>query len=486
MAGSSEEQGKQPPYTVKLDPEDALKLVKTGASLLVLDMPQHTFLGFDLHMFSVGPLFKGLKMIPPGPHFIYYSPTSRHGTNLPFITGFFIHPNPGDVLVRRWDVVSETLVQLSDPDEEERYQAAVRNLEMDRFLGAYDLHHYLNWKRLTSHITPQVIGQLEPVAANISVMHEADFADMLPQTPAERRMHQHLVECREALSSRRTPASSHAQGTTENADGLTAAYDKVYNEDGNGVSQRMDTHDTSMDTDDIPSVCVNMDAHGEAGQGTSTSDAGISMSDSGGEEPSGRCFYTHFPHLVKRQGISGLALTMLNVDKSSELKNLLEQEYKGSEDIFLGELEFSFIAFLMGQSLESFAQWKAIVCLMLSCDEAPLSRHTQLFVKFLDIVCFQLHVGLKKSDSQMLHMDDSWFSEDNFLRSRFREFYKLVTDAHPVDGDLLKQTRRLKEILESSLGWSFENKEGGFTDEDDEYAPVIVSETELSSFYQDT
>eukprot|EP00250_Pteridium_aquilinum_P001773 c11989_g1_i1 orf=83-1504(+) len=473
MAASSEQQSK-PPYSVQVHPVDALELVKQGASLLVLDMPAQTVLGFDLHMLSVGPLFKGLKMIPPGPHFIYYSPTCRHGANHPFITGFFIHPNPGDVLVRKWDPPSETLVKLSDPDEEERYQAAVRNFDMDCHLGAYDLHHYHTWKHLTSHITPEVIERLEPVAANISVLHEADFADTLPQTPAERRMNQHLVESREVLSGRR--AAANAQGTTESSNGHTAGNDGTVFDEGHirVDAQTGDVEDTSMAIDCNTSVCMDTDAH----------------SDDGGKKPSGRCFYTQFSHLVKRQGVSGVALTMLNVDKSSELEYLLEKQYGGMEDIFLGELEFSFIAFLMGQSLESFGQWKSIVCLMLSCDEAPLSRRTQLFVKFLDIVCFQLQTGLKtaesRSDSDILLMDNSWFSDDNFLRPRFREFYQLVTEAHPVDGDLLKQTRRLKGILESSLGWSFDDKEGDLTDEDDEYAPVIVSETELSGYYEDS
>lgn len=32
---------------------------------------------FVLQMFSVGPAFRGLKMIPPGPHFVYYSSSNR-------------------------------------------------------------------------------------------------------------------------------------------------------------------------------------------------------------------------------------------------------------------------------------------------------------------------------------------------------------------------------------------------------------------------
>lgn len=93
-----------------MDPETALEFVKQGAILLLLDVPQHTVIGIDtqvcesmnenyarelsfvdyisvlmiavelkycLQMFSSGPNFKGIKMIPPGIHFIYYSSSNR-------------------------------------------------------------------------------------------------------------------------------------------------------------------------------------------------------------------------------------------------------------------------------------------------------------------------------------------------------------------------------------------------------------------------
>lgn len=34
-------------------------------------------LGYCLQMYSSGPSFKGIKMIPPGIHFIYYSSSNR-------------------------------------------------------------------------------------------------------------------------------------------------------------------------------------------------------------------------------------------------------------------------------------------------------------------------------------------------------------------------------------------------------------------------
>ncbi len=35
-------------------------------------MPEGTHFSIDCHAFVVGPNFRGVKMIPPGPHFVCY------------------------------------------------------------------------------------------------------------------------------------------------------------------------------------------------------------------------------------------------------------------------------------------------------------------------------------------------------------------------------------------------------------------------------
>lgn len=45
-------------------------------------------------------------------------------------------------------------------------------------------------------------------------------------------------------------------------------------------------------------------------------------------------------------------LTALNLDKTAMLDQILQKHYNSSDDELLGELQFSFLAFLMGQSLE--------------------------------------------------------------------------------------------------------------------------------------
>ncbi|CAH1421378.1 unnamed protein product [Lactuca virosa] len=321
--------------------DTTLELVKKGASLLFLDVPQHTLLGIDTQMFSVGPNFKGIKMIPPGPHFIYYSSSNRGGSEFSPMIGFFIDLNPSQVIVRKWDQQEERLVKISE-EEEERYSQGVKNMEFDKYLGPYTLNQFGEWKMLSNYITKTTIQRIEPIGAEITIIHEPDIFTSL-------------------------------------------------------------------------------------------------------------------------------------------LESILIKEYGGMEDFLLGELQFAFVAFLMGQSLEAFLQWKNFVNLLFDCTEAPLHTRSNLFTKFIMVVYYQLKYAFQKENNvatkgSITLLDDSFLSSDSFLQHLCKEFFLLVLQAPFVDGDLLSWTRKLKELLESSLGWVFEHdmRDGIFYEDDDEFAPVVV------------
>ena len=55
-----------------MDPELACRLFEEGAFLVLLDVPEGTEFGIDYNCWNVGPKFKGVKMIPPGFHFVFY------------------------------------------------------------------------------------------------------------------------------------------------------------------------------------------------------------------------------------------------------------------------------------------------------------------------------------------------------------------------------------------------------------------------------
>ncbi|KAM5558141.1 protein AAR2 [Rosa sericea] len=396
-----------------MDAETAVELAKQGSTLLLLDVPQHTLIGIDTHMLSVGPAFKGIKMIPPGPHFVYYSSSTRDGKDFSPITAFFLCSAPSEVIVRKWDQQEERLVKLPQ-EEEERYCRAVRSWEFDRHLGPYNLSQYGDWKRLSSYITKSTIERLEPIGGEITVASESSLHKFTPKTAKENALDEQL---------------------------------------------KASTFSTSSDTSN---------ARG--------------------------CYYTSIPHVIKHKGIDVQQLTSLNLDKTQLLESVLQKEYNGSEDMLLGELQFAFIAFLMGQSLEAFLQWKSLVNLLFGCTEAPFHTRSRLFVKFIKVIYYQLKHALKKdctdASGASALLDDSWFSADSFLYHLFKEFFLLLQDASIVDGDLLSWTRKLKALLESNFGWQFEQNsavDGIHFEEDDEFAPVVVmlddpSSTEVPRF----
>ena len=55
-----------------MDQDIANKLLYEGGTLVILGMPPGTEFGIDMNTWNVGHKFKGIKMIPPGIHFIYF------------------------------------------------------------------------------------------------------------------------------------------------------------------------------------------------------------------------------------------------------------------------------------------------------------------------------------------------------------------------------------------------------------------------------
>lgn len=64
----------------------------------------------------VGPKFKGVKMVPPGMHFLSYQASGKEGQVSPAVSTFLML-RPREVVVRRWDAAEEALKSLNDEDE---------------------------------------------------------------------------------------------------------------------------------------------------------------------------------------------------------------------------------------------------------------------------------------------------------------------------------------------------------------------------------
>lgn len=111
-----------------MNQDTANALFSKGGFLLFLDAPDHLQLGIDCTMWTTGPRFKGLKLIPPGVHLIHYNlldPEHQGGVGGEgLVSGSFHHFAPGQILVWRWDVQTEAVVDVAieDPDQASRYR----------------------------------------------------------------------------------------------------------------------------------------------------------------------------------------------------------------------------------------------------------------------------------------------------------------------------------------------------------------------------
>lgn len=60
-------------------------------------------------------------------------------------------------------------------------------------------------------------------------------------------------------------------------------------------------------------------------------------------------------------------------------------------------VQFALLAFLLGHSLEAFGQWKALLHLLLSCEEAPVQTMCSFYAQALTAVHAQLSLCLTSS-----------------------------------------------------------------------------------------
>ncbi|XP_019852377.1 PREDICTED: protein AAR2 homolog [Amphimedon queenslandica] len=139
-----------------MEGETASRLFHEGGFLILLEVPQGTEIGIDYNSWNVGPKFKGIKMIPPGLHMIYYSSVSKDGRETGPRCSFFHFFKPKEILVRVWNPRDEELTEenvdqlLIDRLRENLY-------EMDNCLGPYPYEHLKKWLALTNYITPSLV-----------------------------------------------------------------------------------------------------------------------------------------------------------------------------------------------------------------------------------------------------------------------------------------------------------------------------------------
>ncbi|XP_066582433.1 protein AAR2 homolog [Prorops nasuta] len=146
---------------IEMPQELARKLLVEGGTLIVLNVPPGTDFGIDIKSWNTEENFKGIKMIPPGFHFIHYSAVNEFGDMAPRI-GFFHIFKKSEFLVKQWDKDTEDISAESVPEEMvQTFKDNLKNLE--KFLGPYPYDTWQQWNELTSQITPSIVTRCSPV-----------------------------------------------------------------------------------------------------------------------------------------------------------------------------------------------------------------------------------------------------------------------------------------------------------------------------------
>jgi A1 cistron-splicing factor AAR2 len=129
----------------------------------------------------------------------------------------------------------------------------------------------------------------------------------------------------------------------------------------------------------------------------------------------------------------------------------------------VGELQFAFASFLVGQSLEAFEHWKRLVVLLCSCDDA-ISKRREVYDAFLSAL-----------EAQLLEIPEDFLvdivASSNFVYHSLRSLFRTLQFSETVDGRLKSKAKRFQEQLAVKFQWDFT----GLDREDGDDAPVVVN-----------
>ena len=170
--------------------------------------------------------------------------------------------------------------------------------------------------------------------------------------------------------------------------------------------------------------------------------------------------FTVIPKRKYPEGASPAEITKYSMDHSYVLRTILESTYAEDELGILGELQFAFVCFLLGQVFDAFEQWKQLVHLLCSCDEA-LATHATLYTQFISI----MHYHVKE-------IPEDFFvdivTRNNFLVATLRTFFATLSENEGCKQEVKMRGARFRKHLEKRVEWDF----GDEVDEDDQ--PVVV------------
>lgn len=96
------------PQMYEIPQEMARILYEEGALLIIAGVPAGTEIGVDLSPNRADEMFRGIKMIPPGAHFVYTAAENTYGDTAARV-GFIHYFKKQEIIIREWNEQSEEL-----------------------------------------------------------------------------------------------------------------------------------------------------------------------------------------------------------------------------------------------------------------------------------------------------------------------------------------------------------------------------------------
>jgi len=183
-----------------MNPDTARQLFESGGILLVLDAPKEMEFGIDMYSWQIGHQFHGIKMIPPGIHYCYYSERDTLTKELALRQSFFIEikqPNQMLVLIR-WSS-TENLFQHQQLTSDEYEIRRNQRYEFDHLLGQYPLDTYRQWLSLSNHLRYDFIEKLLPPNGHICSANVFDVNEKKKSPSEEFSIPKNLTEAESRL-----------------------------------------------------------------------------------------------------------------------------------------------------------------------------------------------------------------------------------------------------------------------------------------------
>ncbi|NXX14131.1 AAR2 protein, partial [Podargus strigoides] len=168
--------------------------------------------------------------------------------------------------------------------------------------------------------------------------------------------------------------------------------------------------------------------------------------------------FTELPKQMYPDGATPEEITRHSMDLSYALEKVMGQRYAGRPLGLLGELQFAFICFLIGNVYDAFEHWKRLLNILCR-SEGAIGKYQDLYINLISVLYHQL------SEIPADFFVDI-VSQDNFLTSTLQVFFSCTCSA-AVDGTLRKKAEKFKAHLTKKFKWDFEA-------EPDDCAPVVV------------